>query len=68
MLDEKDSTISHDLILNPETSASSETSSDRFSVLLLYRRDDPEVSVRAADLRKRLQSDCGNQIKVEEGD
>jgi hypothetical protein len=62
MLDEKDSTTSDDLI--PGTPASSETSSVGVSVLLLYRRNDPQVSVRAADLRKRLQLDCGNQIKV----
>ncbi|EFX72180.1 hypothetical protein DAPPUDRAFT_308560 [Daphnia pulex] len=62
MLDEKDSTTSDDLI--PGTPASSETSSVGISVLLLYRRNDPQVSVRAADLRKRLQLDCGNQIKV----
>ncbi len=68
MLDEKESTTSDDLILNPGTPASSETSSVGVSVLLLYRRNDPQVSVRAADLRKRLQLDCGNQIKVEEGE
>lgn len=35
-----------------------------FSVLLLYRRDDAQVSQRATDLRKRLQSECGDKVKV----
>ena len=64
MLDEKDSTTSRDLILNSETPALNEILSVKFSILLLYRRDDAQVSSRAADLRKRLQSDCGSQIKV----
>lgn len=33
-------------------------------VLLLYRRDVPQVSQRSSELRKQLQLDCGNQIKV----
>ncbi len=34
------------------------------SVLLLYRRDDLQIAQRAADLRNRLQSECGDQLKV----
>lgn len=34
------------------------------SVLLLYRRDDAETSLRAAQLRKQLQSEYSDRIKV----
>jgi hypothetical protein len=63
-MDEKSSTTSRDLILNCETPASNEILSIKLSILLLYRRDDAQISRRAADLRKQLQSDCGSQIKV----
>ena len=34
------------------------------SILLLYRRDDLQVSRRVVELRNRLQSECGTKVKV----
>ena len=34
------------------------------SILLLYRRDDLQVARRAVQLRNKLQSECGSQVKV----
>lgn len=43
---------------------SDQKASTPISILLLYRRDDAQVSLRTSQLRKRLQSEYGSRIQV----